>query len=60
MTLFKRRKELEAEIQEVEEKTQAVKAKSAKVDKLVANLNNHLKDNNFGKRLYDQMINNWS
>lgn len=55
MTLFKKRKELEADQKELEE----VKERSKKVEKLRADLQAHLRDNNFGSRLYAQMIQNW-
>ncbi len=59
MTLFKKKKELEAEVQQAQRETNEVKEKSARIDRLRADLQGHLKDNNFGPRLYAQIVQNW-
>jgi hypothetical protein len=59
MTLFKRRKVLEAELIEAQKETEAVRKKTDKVEKLNASLQEHLKDNHIGLRLYVQMVQNW-
>jgi predicted nuclease with TOPRIM domain len=59
MTHFKRKKELAAEVSESQNETQEVKDKTAKIDKLRSDLQEHLKENHLGLRLYVQLIQNW-
>lgn len=59
MTLFKRRKVLEAELIEAQKETEAVRKKTDKVEKLNASLQEHLRDNHIGLRLYYQLVENW-
>jgi hypothetical protein len=62
MSLFRKRKgirELQIEVEEARQSTEAVKEKSNHVERLRAELQNHLKQNHFGPRLYAQMVQNW-
>jgi hypothetical protein len=59
MTLFKKKKELEAEVEESRQEAESVKERSAKIERLRADLQNHLAENHFGPRLYVQIVRNW-
>lgn len=59
MTHFKRKKELAAEVNESHKEAQEVKNKTVKIEKLRADLQEHLKENHLGLRLYVQLIENW-
>lgn len=59
MTRFKKRKELAAEIDESHIENLEVRNKTAKIDKLRSELQEHLKENHLGIRLYVQLIQNW-
>lgn len=47
---------LEAEVESLEEEKKKIEEKRPKVDKLVEDLQRHLQENNLGKRLYLQMV----
>lgn len=56
---LRRKRELEAEVIEVVEEKEKVEKKTAKIDKLAKELRDHLKENNLGQRLYEQMAQSW-
>lgn len=59
MKLFRRKKELTAELKKSQEEVQQVKEKTPVINKLSADLQGHLKENHFGPRLYAQLIQDW-
>lgn len=59
MNPFKKKKGPRAELEEAQKETQEVMERTPKIEKLRADLQNHLKDNHFGPRLYAQMVENW-
>lgn len=59
MKLFKHKEELEAELEESARENQEVKENNSKIEKLRTDLQGHLRDNNFGPRLYAQLVKDW-
>ncbi len=57
MRIFNRKET--TEIKEAQIETEEVKKKSDRIERLSASLQEHLKDNHFGPRLYAQMLENW-
>lgn len=55
----RKRHELIAELEESIKEVQETKKKTRKVEKLRADLQEHLAQNNFAPRLYAQMRENW-
>ena len=50
---------LEAEVAEVHNMQEEIHDKTAKIDKLSNDLHKHLQDNNFGRRMYFSLVQNW-
>jgi len=55
----KKRERLEKQVQEVKKEKEEVQQRTAKIDELAEDLRTHLKQNNFGQRIYNQWVQSW-
>lgn len=56
---FEKKEELKEEVKEIKQEKEEIKSKTAKIDKLSEELRGHLRENNIGRRVYEQWAQSW-